>query len=114
MGQVVEAVERALGRDLPVALAPFPAIFGAGDALAGVGDGEEAAAGVGIAIGEFGSDALLERVVVVAGEADQLQPAADQGELIVAAELPDPFVLVVGDSPDPVDQARAGAGARSR
>ncbi len=93
--------------ELEIVLPPFPAIFGAADPLARVGDLVEAAAGVGRSVGEAGSHVLSEGRVAALGEADQLQPAADESEFIIAAELVGPAVLVVADQADSVGEARA-------
>src|SRR5690606_16488959 len=87
VGLAVVAVERRLGRELPVAAEHRPAVLAAGDALA-------ALAGVGVAAAE-GRRAVHrghDEVLAVAGsrialEPDQLEPARPERELVVAAEL---------------------------
>src|SRR5687767_11744418 len=105
----VEAVERALDRDLPVGRAAAPAILGAGDRLGLVAVLGEALADRRAGVGEGLDEGLAERRMGEAVQADQLEATAAQAEIIVAAELVIPAPHPLLDVADTVGLARARA-----
>src|ERR1051325_1086757 len=107
--RVIEAVERPLGGDLPLAAVRLPAILRAADHLALGADLVEAIAGRIRAVGEAGDDGDRVRILVAAPEADQLEPAAPEVELVVAADFVVVAMLVLGDEAMPRRAGDRGA-----
>ncbi len=85
---LVERVERPFDRNLPIVLAAFPVIFTAPDGLPEMGVADEPRALAVGATGVEGKDERLDqRLMFPVADADQLQPAGPEREVIVGADV---------------------------
>src|SRR3546814_19041219 len=87
----------------------MPAIFAAPDRLGLVGDLIEPVPLARTPVGEVDHQLLLERTVLEAAKADELQAAVAATELIIAAELVLPLALLFVTPAVPVGPAGAAA-----